>query len=182
MPEKKQAAKQQESKEEILKERALKLAKSKTVSFRNENALEALLFNLAGGIYAIESKFIKEVHRLKDLTPLPSTPAHILGLVNIRRKIVTLVDLQILFGLPKQDTAEEKKILVVAKDDIEFAILIDELLGVNSISLQDIEFSLSEFTEQGEAYLKGVTTNGIAILDGDKLIRSPKLIVDNSME
>jgi purine-binding chemotaxis protein CheW len=166
----------------ILKERAQRLALPQKSSDQAKNTVEMLQFSLARGIYAIESEFVREVSRLKSLTPLPTTPDHILGLINIRRKITPVIDLQILFGLPKQEANIGKKVILLKNGEVEFGILADDILGVREINLDAIELALPNLAEKRELYLKGITIDGIAILDGKKLINNPKIIVDDSSE
>lgn len=171
-----------EKKRNILRERAQKLAAPLKHAEQDGNTLEALQFRLAKGMYAIESEYVREIHRLKDFTPLPTTPTHIIGLINVRRRITPVVDLQVLFGLPKQEATIGKTVIILENKDIEFAILIDEIIGVGPISLNAIEFSLPSLTEQRELFLKGITTGGVAILDGNKLINNPRIVVNDSVD
>ncbi|NQD96998.1 chemotaxis protein CheW, partial [Pseudomonas sp. CrR25] len=73
-----------------LQERARQWAAS-VEEEQSEGWLEVLSFNLGDETYAIESEHVAEVMPLAQFTPLPGTPPHVLGIVNVRGHIVSLV-------------------------------------------------------------------------------------------
>lgn len=160
---------------EILKKRADQLAIP--LKSYNYDFIEILVFNLSNEQYGIELQFVKEVYPYKELTPLPGTPSFMVGLINVRRKIFSLIDLKVFFSLP-QDTQKEKKAIILQNLDHEFALLTDEIKGVKKIPLTQIQPSLPTFTGIRQEFLKGVTTESLVILDGEKLLNSKQLIVD----
>lgn len=165
----------------ILKKRAEILAKDLKSENQNENEIEALVFKLAQERYAIETKYINEVYPLKDYTPLPGVPAYIYGLTNVRRKILSILDLKPLFGLPSTGE-KEKKIVILEGFDMEFALLIDGVEDVLRINPSHLQTSLPTLTGVRQEFLLGITSERIVILDGKKLLTSQHIIVDQSEE
>ncbi len=78
----------------ILRERAVHLARPTGSSTPQGALLELLEFRLASERYAVETRYVSEVHPLRDLTPLPGTPPFVRGIVNLRGRILPVYDLK----------------------------------------------------------------------------------------
>ena len=76
-----------EKKKSILRSRAKKLSQETKSKGTDEEYFEILEFLLAHETYAIETMFVREVYPMTELTPLPCTPAFVLGLINIKGQI-----------------------------------------------------------------------------------------------
>lgn len=161
----------------VLRERARKLA----VALKSEDAgkemVEIVEFMLSGERYGIESLYIREVYPLKEFTPVPCTPAFVLGVVNIRGQVLSIVDIGRFFDLPRQGVTDLNRVIVLSSGALEFGILADDILGVRLVPVQDIQESLPTLTGIRAEYLKGVTGDRITVLDGGKILADRKLIV-----
>ena len=80
----------------------------------NEPMLEVVVLTLASERYAIESVYVREVHPVRDLTPLPCTPPFLAGVMNVRGDILAVYDLGILFGLAEPPVESLNQVIVVA--------------------------------------------------------------------
>lgn len=80
---------------QILRDRAHLLARPPEQAATADTQLEVLEFRLAQERYAVETRHVREVCPLKDLTPLPCTPPFVLGVVNVRGCILPVLDLKI---------------------------------------------------------------------------------------
>lgn len=161
----------------ILKTRARTLAgKSQSGAVAGES-LEILEFQLAYERYGIESTFVREVCPLKEFTSLPGTPPFILGIVNVRGRILSVVDVKKFFELPDKGLSDLNKVIVVHSDDTEFGILADTILGVRRTPLAEIQLSLPTLTGIREKYLRGITPERTVLLDMEKLLADEKIVV-----
>lgn len=140
--------------------------------------LDILEFRLASETYGIESAFVREVYPLKDFTPIPGTPPFVLGIVNIRGQILSVIDLKKFFTLPDKGLGELNKVIIIRVDRREFGILADVIIGVVSIPLDAIQPPLPTMTGIGAEYLKGVTLDREIILDAGKILSDENIIVD----
>lgn len=166
-----------EEKNKILKERARKLAASvKTEEVREEN-LEVVEFLLSQEKYGFESQYIREVYPLENFTPIPCTPAFVLGVINVRGQILSIIDMGRFFNLPQKGITENNKVIILRSDDMEFGILADEISGVRMIPVSEIQQSLPTLTGIRAEYLKGVTNDRVTILDAKKILTDKNLIV-----
>ncbi len=164
-------------KAEILKARARALAKEAEKVDKDESYLEVVEFLLAHEKYALELTNIREVCHLKDLTPLPGTPSFVVGIINVRSQILSIIDLKKFFELPEKGITNLNRVIILHSDEMEFGILADEILGVRSIPLKNIQASLPTLTGIREKYLKGVTRDRVVVLDGGKILSDPKMVV-----
>jgi purine-binding chemotaxis protein CheW len=161
----------------ILRARAEALARTPPRDTRPEEQLEVVEFLLAHERYAIESSFVREVSPLRQLTPLPGTPPFVLGIINLRGTIVSIVDLKKFFDLPVKGLTDFNKVIIIGDERMEFGLLVDAVSGVHRIALAEIQAPLPTLTGIRREYLKGVTGERLVILDGAQILADPKLIV-----
>lgn len=161
----------------ILRARAVALAREPEESGDEGNQVEVVEFLLADERYAIESTYIGEVYPLKDLTPLPCTPSFVLGIINIRGKILSVIDLRTFFDLAVKGLSDLNKVIVLQDAAIEFGILADSIVGARSISRSDLQMSLPTLTDIRAEYLLGITRDRLVVLDGGKILTNQRIIV-----
>ena len=164
-------------KAKVLKERARALAKEPKGIEEDESHLEVVEFMLAHERYDLELTHIREVYPLKELTPLPGTPDFVLGIINVRGQILSIVDIKRFFELPEKGLTNLNQVIILQSDEMEFGILADEILGTKSIPASAIQASLPTLTGIRAEYLKGVTGDRVVILDGEKLLADEKIVV-----
>ena len=165
----------------ILRERALALAAEPGETQTLADSIEAVEFLLAHERYAVESSFVREVYPLDNLTPLPCTPAFVLGIVNLRGEIVSVIDLRKFFDLPQTGLPDLNKVIVLESGSMVFGILADAILGVRRIALAEIQSSLPTLTGIREKYLKGITPERTVVLDAGKLLADEDIVVQEQV-
>lgn len=176
------AAPTPEAKKKILRARAKALAREPEVTEAAEAPFEAVEFLLAHERYGLESRYVREVYPLKEFTPLPCTPRFVLGIVNVRGQILSVLDLKKFFDLPEQGLTDFNKVILLQSRTMEFGILADALLGVRRVAPGALQPSLPTLTGMREEFLKGVTLERLIILDAEKLLSSPDVIVREEVE
>ncbi len=160
-----------------LRERARALARGAAGSEGDQEYVEVVEFMLAHERYALELTHIREVYPLKDLTPLPGTPDFVLGIINIRGQILSIIDIKRFFDLPEKGLTNLNQVIILQSEEMEFGILADEILGTKSIPASTIQDSLPTLTGIRAEYLKGVTGDRVVILDGKKIVSDEKMVV-----
>ncbi len=161
----------------ILRKRARLLAQEAEAIKEEDSYCRVVEFMLANERYALELVCIQEVCPLKELTPLPCTPPFVLGIVNFRGQILSVIDLKKFFDIPGYELTNLNRIIILHSDEMEFGILADEVLGVRSILLSEIQPSMPTFTGIRAEYLKGVTKDRVVILNGEKILADKNIIV-----
>ena len=162
----------------ILKKRARILAQEPGKIESKENFMDIVVFRLSQETYGLESAFVREVYPLKDITELPCTPSFVLGIINVRGKILSVIDLKKFFKLPEKGLGDLNKIIIISNATMEFGILADSILGTRRIPHDAIQPSLPTVTGIGAEYLKGVTSESVIVLDGEKILSDEKIIVN----
>ena len=162
----------------ILTERAQSLARAPAKAAAGDQFIEVIEFVLAFESYAIETRYVREVEPLDHLTPLPGTPAFVLGIVNVRGEILSVIDLRKFFELPEKGLTDLNKVIVLESENMVFGVLADGVAGVRQVPVADIQPSLPTLTGIREAYLRGVTPGRMVILDAEKLLTDESIVVE----
>lgn len=166
---------------QILRDRAKALAQP-PADEAEAVRLDVLEFRLAEERYAVEIRHVNEVYPLKDLTPLPGTPAFVLGIVNVRGRILPVVDLRKFFDLPEEGLTDLHRIILVQGNGLELGLLADSAVGVRSIPVDSLQPSLPTLTGIRSDYLKGVTAERLVVLDVARLLADSNIIVHDELE
>lgn len=161
----------------ILKERAIALAREAKMETAG-SAIDVLEFDLAYERYGFELAYIREVCPLAELTPLPGTPDFVLGIVNVRGRVVSVIDVRKFFDLPGKGLSDLNKVVILSSDTREFGVLTDRIVCTRSLLTATLQESLPTLTDVRSQYLKGVTGERLIVLDAGKILRDEKLVVN----
>ena len=167
----------------VLKKRARELARRPDSEAKTSERIEIVEFTMAHERYGLESRFVQEVYPLRELTPLPGTPPFVLGIVNLRGRVISLVDLKKFFSLPEKGLSDVNHVVLLSSPEMEFGILADSMLGVREIPADELQADLPTFTGHRKDYLLGVARDGTVVLDARQILGDPKIIVrDNGTD
>jgi purine-binding chemotaxis protein CheW len=161
----------------ILKNRAMEMAREPEEQKASSVIGDFLIFALADETYGIESAFVSEVYSLRDFTPLPGVPSFVLGIINVRGKILPVVDLKRFFNLSEEGLGELKKVIIVHNQNMELGILADSISRMKTFPYDAIEISPVSVTGIGSDYIKGIATGNVIILDGEKILNDKMIII-----
>ncbi|WP_024303753.1 chemotaxis protein CheW [Pseudogulbenkiania sp. MAI-1] len=139
---------------------------------------EVLAFSLGEESYGIAPHYVVEVAPLRQFTPLPGTPPFVLGIVNLRGRIVSVLDLRVLFEIPKRGLSERNHLVLLQHGGMEFGVLADRILGMQWVSPHTLQPALANLAGIRQAYLQGVTPEQWVILDGARLLGDEQLLVE----
>lgn len=161
----------------ILKTRAQALARVPQSTEATDAYIAVVEFSLAYERYAIESRWVREVYPLDHFTPLPCTPPFVLGIVNLRGEILSVIDIKRFFDLSEKGLTDLNQVIVLQSGAMTFGVLADAIIGTRHIPITDIQPSLPTLTGIRAQYLRGVTTQCTVILDAEKLLSDEKIVV-----
>lgn len=163
--------------DQVLRERARLYSQKIEESNGLTDQKDVLEFMLGNEHYGIPTEHIQEVQKKKHCTPLPGTPGFILGLINVRGKVLGLVDLKSVFGIQNSYGSEEKSIVIIRYMDFEFGIEADRILGKSQISSYNYTNASQE--QINSKYIEGIFEDRLMMIDIKSLIESGALIVNN---
>ena len=106
-----------------------------------ERAGKYLTFALSGEEYGLEILKVREIIGIMEITAVPRTPNFVKGVLNLRGKVIPVIDLRLKFGMPEAERTEETCIIVVSVGQIEMGIIVDKVSEVLDIAEKDIEDS-----------------------------------------
>lgn len=158
-----------------LKSRAKVLAEERKEENALQTGLQVLEFLVAYEKYGIDSAYVREVYPLRTLTPLPGTPSFVLGVINVRGRIVSVIDPKRFFDLPQDGLTDLNKVILISNGSMEFGLLADAILGLRTIQESSLQRSLSTLTGFRTEWLKGVTSDHLAVLDAARLLSGKSL-------
>lgn len=149
-----------------------------TTAVAHERAGKYLTFFLAGEEYGLEILKVHEIIGIMPITRVPRTPLFILGVINLRGKVISIMDLRARFGMESAERAAEACIIVVQLGDVQIGLFVDRVSEVLDIAEHDIEDAPSFSIEMETDYLLGVAkSNGRVklLLDIDRVLASQEL-------
>lgn len=160
----------------ILAERARLLARVPAAPPGPSEVLSVMTFTLGHERYAVESRFVRAIVRVTDITPVPDTPEFLAGVTNVRGEILALVDLRRLFGIAVTGVTDLSRIAVLGVDRAELGLLADAVHEVTTLRRNDLLEPPVPVATGLEALL-GVTEDALIVLDGEALLADPRLFV-----
>jgi purine-binding chemotaxis protein CheW len=141
-----------------------------------------LTFALDNEEYGIGILKIKEIIGVMPVTPVPQTPEHVKGVINLRGKVIPVIDLRLRFGMDAIDYTERTCIIVVeiasSEGTVQIGIVVDSVSEVLNIKGEDIEDSPTFGTKLNTGYILGMAKmeGGVKILlDIDKVLKSEEV-------
>ena len=165
----------------ILKERAKLLAKERKLKQKIGTFVEILEFGLAAEYYGLEVAEIQEIHPLQQYTHIPCTPAFVFGIINVRGRIISIIDLKKFFGLPEQGITNLNKVIILKNETMEFGILVDTVVGFRQVTPDGIHAAPATLSGIGAEYVRGITAEGTIILDSRKILSDKKIVVKETV-
>lgn len=163
---------------DILAERARELAAQSIDRVDTEQSEEVLTFQLGEGRYGIPACYIREVQPLTHLTRLPTTPAFVVGLVNVRGKILTALDIRPLLDIEGQPPESEALLVVVQVQGTDVCLLADDVIEVRHND-SEIFPALSATGGRGVSWVSGLDTHMNVLIDLPQMLADPRVIVED---
>ena len=165
---------------EIFRERARNLAQP--LDDREQAGLLSLAVARIGGeFFGIALQDIREFAEERNVTPVPCCPEHIVGQMNLRGDLITLLDIAGALGLPPTRGQSARKVVVANNADLGAGILVDEVMDALTLRDTDILPVLASSHAPGRDYLRGATPYGsqmLTLLDLPALLRQESFIVN----
>jgi purine-binding chemotaxis protein CheW len=135
--------------------------------------IPVVCFDIAGETYAADVDHVREIIRPAPMSPVPRAPAFIEGMLNLRGKVVPVVDFRRLMGFPPQEPSKRTRILIVEFNHQLVGAIVDGVSQVTRLASASVEPPAHIVSRIDTAYLKGVAPLGeqIAILlDLDRVL------------
>ncbi len=137
--------------------------------------LQYVTFKLDQETYGINVMRIQEVLRYTEIAPVPGAPDYVLGIVNLRGNVVTVIDTRKRFGLNAADVTDQTRIVVIEIDSQVVGVLVDSVAEVIYLHQSEIETAPHVGNEESAKFIQGVCNkNGELII----LVEFEKMLSD----
>jgi purine-binding chemotaxis protein CheW len=164
----------------LMEERARALARPTTGASAAAEILEVITFALGRERYAIETRFVREVIRLVDFTPVPGAPEFVLGVTHLRGEVLAIVDLRKFLRVAHRGVTDLSRVLVLGAGEPELGVLADAVEAIGPLPVTDALAAPETVAGIDGAFLRGVTRDALIVLDGGALLSDEGLFVDQS--
>jgi purine-binding chemotaxis protein CheW len=166
-----------EDNDRILLERAERLALKDVSTIENKHVHLAVEFLLSNQRYALRLESLREVHPLRDVTVIPCVPPHIVGVINLRGQVLTVLDLRPILGLKVDGPIIFNKAVIAEDNRLSVAFLADEVIGTRGVEVSMINENTHGLPGMISTYADGVTADGAILLNAKKIISDDRLRV-----
>lgn len=140
---------------------------------KDDQVLQYVTFRLDDETYGINVMQIQEVLRYSEIAPVPGSPDYVLGIINLRGNVVTVIDTRRRFGLNDADINDSSRIVVMESADQVMGILVDSVAEVVYLKSSEIETAPNVGSEESARFIQGVCNkNGelIILVEFDKML------------
>ena len=98
-----------------------------------------LTFVLGSEVYGIEILKVREIIKLMDITTVPQTPDYMKGVINLRGKVIPVIDLRLKFSMQEEEHTQETCVIVAEVNNTSIGIIVDSVSEVLDIKSDEIE-------------------------------------------
>ena len=141
--------------------------------------IQFVTFVLMDETYGINVMQVQEVLRVTEIAPVPGAPDYVLGIINLRGNVVTVIDTRTRFGLPPVEMEDASRIIVIESEKQVVGILVDAVAEVVELREDEIDVAPNVGTEDSSRYIQGVATREDSLLI---LVDLNKLLTDEEWQ
>jgi purine-binding chemotaxis protein CheW len=118
--------------------------------------LQWVTFRLENETYGINVMQVQEVLRYTEIAPVPGAPPYVLGIINLRGNVVTVIDTRLRFGLSTAETTDQTRIVIIEAENQVVGILVDAVAEVVYLRQSEIETTPNVGNEESAKFIQGV--------------------------
>ena len=134
---------------------------------------QLLVFDLAGEVYGVNIETVREIIRMREVTYVPDAPDFVEGVINLRGRVIPVVDLRKRFSLAVTDATAESRVVVVDIGGQDIGVIVDAVTEVLRIAEDSVEPASSLVTTEDSYYIEGIAKVGdrlLILLDIDRAL------------
>jgi len=145
---------------------------------KKKDTIRVLAFSLADENYCVDISQVKEVVRIAQVTKFPNVPEFVIGAMNLRGEILSLVDIRYFFGLEQTGKTQSTRVVVTDVIGSLVGIVVDKMKGTLQIEEEAIQPPLATLRGKTSEYTKGqihFDENILALLDLEKILKCEEI-------
>lgn len=135
--------------------------------------IQLVTFCLEEETYGINVMQVQEVLRVSEIAPVPGAPSYVLGIINLRGNVVTVIDTRSRFGLPPGEITDASRIVIIESEKQVVGILVDSVAEVVELRSSEIDQAPNVGNEENSRYIQGLATQEndlLIVVDLNKLL------------
>lgn len=135
--------------------------------------LQWVTFLMEDETYGINVMQVQEVLRVSEIAPVPGAPDYVLGIINLRGNVVTVIDTRKRFGLPEHEIDDASRIVIIEVDSQVVGLLVDSVAEVVYLRASEIGVAPEVGNDESSRYIQGVVTRDkdiLILIDVNKLL------------
>lgn len=136
--------------------------------------MQIIVFKVGGEVYGVDVTYIKGIEKMLPIVRVPTSVPHVLGVVNLRGKVLPVLSLQSKFGVGSgKDITEDSRFLIVSYDNMDVALFVDEVSEIETIKAENYFDTPLIVKSADTEYVKAIINNGkrlIVLIDHTNLI------------
>lgn len=139
----------------------------------NDEVLQWVTFKLENETYGINVMQVQEILRYSEVAPVPGAPRYVLGIINLRGNVVTVIDTRSRFGLESCDITDDTRVVVIESEQQVIGILVDSASEVVYLKASEIDEAPNVGNEETTQFIQGVSNRDgelLILVDLDKLL------------
>lgn len=138
-----------------------------------EDVLQLVTFTLDKEEYAVNILNVQEINRITEITKVPNAPDYVEGVINLRGKVIPVINLRKKFFLYSKDTDESSRVIIMDIKGITYGLIVDSVSEVLRIPSDIVEPPPPMAASQNSMFIKGIAkleNRLIILIDIDKLL------------
>jgi len=135
--------------------------------------MQYVTFILGSEIYGINVMQVKEVLRYSEIAQVPGAPDYVLGIINLRGSVVTVIETSQRFGLASAEITENTRIVIIEAGEHEIGILVEAVSEVVYLRQSEMETAPNVGNEDSSRFIQGVCNRNnelLILVDLNKLL------------
>ena len=145
----------------------------------SEEVFQWVTFKLENEVSGVNVMQVQEVLRYTEIAPVPGAPDYVLGIINLRGNVVTVIDTRLKFGLMPAEVTDSSRIIIIEAEKQVVGILVDSVAEVVYLKASEIDPAPSVGTEESARFIQGVSNRKEDLLI---LVDLNKLLSDNEWD
>jgi len=126
--------------------------------------LQWVTFKLDNETYGINVTRVQEVLRYTEIAPVPGAPSYVLGIINLRGNVVTVIDTRQRFGLDTVEVSDNTRIVIIEADKQVVGIMVDSVAEVVYLRQSEVETAPNVGNEESAKFIQGVCNKNNELL------------------
>ncbi len=135
--------------------------------------LQLVTFTLGNEEYAVDILKVQEINRMREITRVPNSPSYVEGVINLRGKVIPVVNIRKKFGLPEKENDEQSRIMIMDIQGITMGLVVDSVSEVLRVPSHIVEPTPPMASNISTEFIKGIAKledRLIILLDMDRLL------------